>query len=359
MNKRHNSFRHFIGEEEDELLEHLWKQIPAPKESPSVTDQGLIDLWQRIRLQRRKKRAWLMSLGIGTAAAVFVGVLWLRVPAFENHPAACNQLADQIADVADDQILLTVDGNEIIPLDQSAMMQDNANGSTSLSTAVGQQRMLTGAQMLKVEVPDGKRLQLTLSDGTHIYLNAGTTLEYPASFKGKKDRKVRLCGEAYFEVAHNKECPFRVELNTGENIQVLGTSFNIHAYAEDAAHATTLLSGSISYQAGRKSHPVTLCPGQQACYDVAQKTVKMLRVNVQDVVAWKAGLICFDNEPLPQLARKLARIYGIRIQVDERLQHVSFSGKISYDKGVDYITHLLTETTGIECTINNGIIYLK
>lgn len=213
--------------------------------------------------------------------------------------------------------------------------------------------------ILKLEVPAGRHFQMTLSDGTKVWLNASSTLEYPASFEGKKERRVRLTGEAFFEVSRNEKCPFYVETGNQESVQVLGTSFNINAYPENSKHFTTLVTGKISYQIEEGKEPVILSPDQQVSFDCVSGAMKVAQVDASAFAAWKDGWIYFEDETLPDLAKRLSRVYGVEIKVAERLRNYSFSGKISYERGVDYITRLMEETNGVVCEVENGVLWLR
>ncbi|MDE7373813.1 MAG: DUF4974 domain-containing protein, partial [Odoribacter sp.] len=190
-------------------------------------------------------------------------------------------------------------------------------------------------------------------------LNASSSLEYPVSFEGKAERRVKLAGEAFFEVKRDENHPFYVEVGTHESIQVLGTSFNVNAYPESEKHITTLLSGKISYVSDEKHEKIVLTPNQQVSLNCNSGQTEVAHVDASSYASWRDGWIYFEDECLETLALRLARLYGIRIKVDDRVKHYAFSGKISSDRGLDYITHLMTETTGIVCQVEDGVIILK
>ena len=344
MDTKHDIPHREIGEQDDELLEQLWKQLPDSQEDPFIADQGFKDLQGRIQRKLRIKRRFRILTAGSIAAALITGVLIFRtlIPS-EQVPTAIAQLQDMGVTISDDQVILKM-GNE---------------GVMSRDTAAGKKLALASERILKLEVPAGRHFQMTLSDGTKVWLNASSTLEYPASFEGKKERRVRLTGEAFFEVSRNEKCPFYVETGNQESVQVLGTSFNINAYPENSKHFTTLVTGKISYQVEEGKEPVILSPDQQVSFDCVSGAMKVAQVDASAFAAWKDGWIYFEDETLPDLAKRLSRVYGVEIKVAERLRNYSFSGKISYERGVDYITRLMEETNGVVCEVENGVLWLR
>lgn len=228
-----------------------------------------------------------------------------------------------------------------------------------MRTETGEQRPLATERKLKVEVPNGRQFRLVLDDGSEVWLNAGSKLEYPATFENASERCVRIEGEAFFEIKRDTCRPFCVELGDGECIRVLGTSFNVNAYAGNGRHVTTLVTGRIGYAASAGAEEVVLEPNQQVSRDLAAGTVAVSAVDASVYGAWKEGWLWFENESLPALAERLGRIYGIRVEVAARLGEYTFSGKIRQDRGVEYILNLLSETSDVICKVENGVMRLS
>lgn len=359
MDTKHDIPHREIGEQDDELLEQLWKQLPDSQEDPFIADQGFKDLQGRIQRKLRIKRRFRMLTAGSIAAALITGVLIFRTLILsEQVPTAIAQLQDMGVTISDDQVILKMGNEVVMSLDSAARIEQNTADDVALQTAAGKKLALASERILKLEVPAGRHFQMTLSDGTKVWLNASSTLEYPASFEGKKERRVRLTGEAFFEVSRNEKCPFYVETGNQESVQVLGTSFNINAYPENSKHFTTLVTGKISYQV-EEGKDVILSPDQQVSFDCVSGAMKVAQVDASAFAAWKDGWIYFEDETLPDLAKRLSRVYGVEIKVAERLRNYSFSGKISYERGVDYITRLMEETNGVVCEVENGVLWLR
>ncbi|MFC0515291.1 FecR family protein [Mucilaginibacter angelicae] len=163
-----------------------------------------------------------------------------------------------------------------------------------------------------IETPKGGQYQVVLPDGSKVWLNAYTSLKFPVSFNNQKERRVELTGEAYFEVAHNKELPFRV-VTARQTVEVLGTHFNVNAYADDAATKTTLLQGLVRITAASKS--AILNPGQQARLT---STLDVSEVNTADAIAWKNGYFNFDDEKLENIMRSVSRWYNVDVVFEDQ-----------------------------------------
>lgn len=174
-----------------------------------------------------------------------------------------------------------------------------------------------------VETPKGGQYQVVLSDGSHVWLNAASSLRYPAQFAAN-ERRVELTGEAYFEVAKDKTRPFRVASNN-QIVEVLGTHFNINSYADEPTTLTTLLEGSVKINSN-----TILKPGEQASL-VKNGNVNVKAVDTDEAVAWKNGIFQFDNTGLEAVMRQLARWYDVEIQYDGKVPSRTFTGKIHKD----------------------------
>ena len=197
-----------------------------------------------------------------------------------------------------------------------------------------------GIRYSEITVPYGQMSQLTLSDGTKIWLNSGTILRYPEKF-AEKCRSVSIDGEAYFEVAKMARKPFIVN-TTDLKVKVLGTSFNVSAYKEDAMTAVTLVEGKVAIQDCAGKTIATLSPGQLATKNKSSNILELQDVETSFYDAWKDGKIYFDDESLDQIALKLERWFNVEITfADQRLKSHRFTGTILKNKPVDQIMQAL------------------
>jgi ferric-dicitrate binding protein FerR (iron transport regulator) len=191
--------------------------------------------------------------------------------------------------------------------------------------------------MLTTHVPAGHRAQSTLPDGTTVWLNAGSTLSYPAVFSGQ--RVVYLDGEGFFEVAPDKEHPFIV--STGKlNVKALGTKFDISNYKEDNL-TVSLLEGSVSvYPEDREEQGIVLLPNEQLAESEGGYVKKSF---VQDAILWVDGYHSFHNKTLASILSKLELYYDVKIiSNNERLLNCTYTGKFRQTDGVIEILRVLS-----------------
>ena len=188
-------------------------------------------------------------------------------------------------------------------------------------------------------VPPGQRAQLTLQDGTEVWLNAQSTLKYPSKFT-KKQRKVEVLGEAYFDVAKNSKRPFIVS-TPHVNLEVLGTQFNIYSYSEVNNVETTLIEGSLKVIDNLdKNNSVILKPNQQVSYENGKLSVSPI-LNSEHIL-WREGIYSFDNEKLIDIIEKLELYYDVKIIVeDPEIFNINYTGKFRQRDGIDEILRIL------------------
>ncbi len=201
-----------------------------------------------------------------------------------------------------------------------------------------------------ITIPQGGQYQLILPDGTKVWLNSASSLKFPTSFTGKQ-RNVELTGEAYFEVAKNKEMPFNITVNK-MNVQVLGTHFNIMSYANESLIKTTLLEGSVKVTAGNQV--VFLKPGEQA--QASQGETNSLNIianaDVQEAIAWKNGYFIFNNENIESIMRKISRWYDVDVVYQGNLSKTAFGGSMSRSNNIYQVLDMLESTGSVHFKIN-------
>lgn len=198
------------------------------------------------------------------------------------------------------------------------------NGQIAYETMTGE--VLREMKYNTLTNPRGSKvIDLALSDGSHVWLNAGSSVTYPVAFVGN-ERKVSMTGEAYFEVAHDATKPFYV--SKGDmSVQVLGTRFNVNTYEDEDAVRVTLLEGSVRTTVGSFA-PLMLKPGGQAVIRAGGVTLET-GANLQQVMAWKDGLFSFDDAGIQAVMRELSRWYDLDVSYEGKIPAVRFSGEIS------------------------------
>ncbi|WP_316822399.1 FecR family protein [Pedobacter gandavensis] len=210
-----------------------------------------------------------------------------------------------------------------------------------------------------ITTPKGGTYQVKLADGTNVWLNAASSIRFPTSFVSLKDRKIELIGEAYFEVSKDAKHPFKVH-TAHQEVEVLGTHFNISSYADDADVRTTLLEGAVKVSSLRENGTqVILKPGQQLV--LAQGKIKINKADLEEVLAWKNGLFVFNDEPLEHIMRRVARWYGLEVVYEPGLdKNKLFGGSVSRFDHVSKVLRQLELTGGVHFKIEEGrIIAMK
>jgi ferric-dicitrate binding protein FerR (iron transport regulator) len=197
----------------------------------------------------------------------------------------------------------------------------------------------------EISTPRGGQYQVILSDGTHVWLNAETTLRFPVVFSGA-DRHVDLSGEAYFEVAKDQRRPFRV-MTAGSLVEVFGTHFNVNAYADEAAVRTTLLEGRVGVRpsSGASGHTLRmLSPGQQASVKPDGTVRVEEQADTEEAIAWKNGRFHFNSADIRAIMRQIARWYDAEV-VFEGNPELHFTGQITRRDEVSRVLQMM-EMTG-------------
>lgn len=202
----------------------------------------------------------------------------------------------------------------------NALLLKNANGELLYKTNGNRTSV---AYYNTMTTPRGGQYKLILPDGTQVWLNASSSIRYPAVFN-EKERKVSMEGEAYFEVASKKEQPFIVNTN-GIEVHVTGTHFNVNAYSDESAIKTTLLEGAVTVKKG--DVVAMLQPGDQV--EAHEKGLSAIKpAEVEDVVAWKNGLFSFNGDDLSFIMRQLARWYNLEVNYEGTIPKRLFAGKV-------------------------------
>ena len=213
--------------------------------------------------------------------------------------------------------------------------------------------------MQTITVPAGQRINITLVDGTNVWLNARTSLSYPVKF-GKNNRQVVLDGEAYFDVTKDKSKPFIVQTDN-YNVEVLGTQFDVNAYSETGEFETTLMSGSVKVaSASDSTQKITLKPNNKVFLQDGK--LHVTAVDDYNPYRWKEGLICFKNETFTSIMKDFEKYYGLTIQVkNKNVFKYVFTGKFRQTDGIDYALRVLQKD--IKFTYQrddeNQIIYIE
>ncbi|QEH39398.1 FecR family protein [Chitinophaga sp. XS-30] len=317
-----------------------------------------------LSLDRRaasRPRGLLAVLGrYKVAAAAILLVLAASAFLLLRKPAAGPQLA-HVTPAIDVQpgregaILTRADGSTVL-LD--SLPSGEIDGDNGANLKLGKGRIsYTGATATGNEIfyntiatPNGRTYHLLLQDGSKIWLNAGSSVTYPVVFTGK-ERKVRIRGEAYFEVAKAAGKPFFVDVDGRAEVEVLGTHFNVNAYNEDGMIRTALLEGAVRVRSGSNRPGTVLEPGQQVTVS-NQGGMTVTEADFDEVNAWRNGLFHFRKASLQEVMREVARWYDVEVRFEGKMPERTFSGDIERTLSLQQVLALL-RVTRINYTIDN------
>jgi transmembrane sensor len=285
------------------------------------------------------------------AAALLVGAtaLWLlrrAAPEEKPAPATANLQHDHVP--GGNVALLTLSDGSTITLDsaQNGILARQGNSSvTKLKNGQLAYQTLDGKPAVALSntltTPRGGQYRLVLPDGSEVWLNAASSITYPTVFSGK-ERTVRITGEAYFEIVQKAGMPFKVIVNApiGEqDIEVLGTHFNVKAYSDESAITTTLLEGRV--QLHSKGAATLLSPGQQGTQQADGNIRMNPHADGEAAIAWKNGLFHFEQTDIQEVMRQLARWYNVEVVFEGRITDEKFDGEITRNSNLTEVLRIL------------------
>lgn len=330
----------------DEVLttdDHVTAQLLArqimDQATPKLDNQRTLNRWFPY------VAAAVVALAVGT---------WVYT---ENslRPSAVNEAFADILPGGNRATLTLADGHMV---DLSDMQEGIIFEENNVRYNDGSHIALPPSETLVLTTPKGGTYQVTLPDGSKVWLNAASTLKYPSRFADDA-RQVEILGEGYFEVAKDIRKPFRV-VSTGQQVEVLGTEFNISTYPDEEVTRTTLIEGKVdvvldSQSASVKS--ITLSPSEQAMVKNGLLTKEVVDVNSE--IAWRNGFFAFRRERLEDVMRKVARWYDVEVEFKGSAINRTFSGTISRYAHISEVLETLSLTDRVQFEIRNKTILVQ
>lgn len=292
---------------------------------------------------------WKLAVAASVALLILAGSYYI----FFNKPSTSNPPVAIMQDVkapAGTKARITLADGRVIAVDS---LNTYLQGSVKVTKTADGKIIYTGfgdqVEFNTLSNPRGSKvIDITMVDGSHIWLNAGSTLRYPTAFTGS-EREVTITGEAYFEVAHDKSKPFLVRKGNMK-VQVYGTKFNVNAYDDEENIKVTLLEGSV------KVNETLIRPGEQA--QVSSTIGVTDHINTEAVMAWKNGLFSFDRADIKTVMRQLSRWYNVDIEYTGTvMQH--FGGTIDRSSNVSVVLHKLEETGGAHFRVEGNKVIVS
>ncbi|MDR3008139.1 MAG: DUF4974 domain-containing protein [Sphingobacterium sp.] len=329
--------------------------IPSDKTIPNSLRRRIFPIQQRIRWYAA---AILLFVGLGA-------LLWLWIPQGAEQPQQLTHQNNPIAPGSEKAILKLSDGSMISLsdadngklVDQAGVNVQKTAAGEIVYTAAG---TATASNVFNsISTPNGGQYRVTLPDGSKARLNAASSLTYPIEFD-KNERRVKMTGEVYFEIAKvsnekKERIPFFVETDK-QLIQVLGTTFNVNAYANEPYDCTTLVEGSIRLVAAGSGQSELLQPGQQA---LVGKNMQLSAADMQQNLAWVNGYFIFRREELGSILRKIARWYDVTVECPPELSTMKFTGKVSRSQSISAVADMIASVNKVQLEIKERRIIVK
>ena len=345
--------------EEHRLLFCKIKKQLSINEIRNYLQTDVEDAWKKVRektfgapaVRPRRVLKWLKYAAVVIPVSLSLSLWYAWKEKMENKQATVARLSP----------VLTLDNGEKYQLDpeeQTEIYVDEevkayqAGGGLIYDTTARQEEN----KYNRIEVPRGSEYWIVLPDGTRVWLNAATELKYPVAFHAK-ERRVYLKGEAYFEVAPDKNRPFYVETEEVK-IRVLGTVFNVNTHYTRGVR-TVLVEGAVALEWGDQKE-IRMKPGELADFDRTTTEVTLKEVDVTSYISWKEGYFVFEDEPLEEIMHTLSLWYDKEfLFVGKRSRALHFSGHIKRYERIETILSAITDVTGVEFRMNGQIILIR
>jgi transmembrane sensor len=338
---------------------------------PSVVDETKLDLIfiqaENAEVQRQNRRHRTLWAKLAVAALLLVslgfGLYFLAQQYYQ--PAQVRKLTSKTKpqhdlDPGQNKAILTLGDGSVISLDDSKNGVLVNEGNVSVKKLKDGQIVYTirsesankQGSINKISTPRGGQFQVILPDGSHVWLNAASSISFPTAFRNSV-REVEMTGEAFFDVKKGA-IPFVVR-NGDARIEVLGTQFNIMAYSDEKVMETTLIEGAVRFRSA--SLTGNLRPGQQAVLGMGRAAI-LNEVDLERVIAWKTGLFQFKDASVETVMRQISRWYDVEVSYEGQVPFRQFTGKISRNVKVSEVLNMLS-FAGLNARIENGHIIVS
>jgi ferric-dicitrate binding protein FerR (iron transport regulator) len=374
-----DDFMHWVlhpNQESDQVWDDFMKKHPEKKQQvkeavfmikairavePAISEQRLSRVYKNVQpaFTPVRKIGWMAA----KVAAVFlllisIGGVWYYLQTEKESLPMELATAEQLEkgrvilpdgtvnefETEQTQIRQTASGELTINNDTVSVTQASANSGKNT--------------MAQVIIPYGKRIEITLADGTRIWLNSGSQLSYPVSFTSNS-REVYLSGEAFFEVESDPSKPFQV-ITDDMKIEATGTRFNVTSYANDPTTQTVLLSGKVSAGKNKRfARTVDIEPGERIAYNKQEDNLMKDRVDVELYASWIDGYLIFDNEPVDEVFRKLERYYNKNILTEKLSGRPTFTGKLDLADDLEKVLENIAFSASFSVEFENDTFIIQ
>lgn len=357
-------FRHSNPANLSEFLSAKLYIESIPVNKGTLSEEEVTGLWDSIQkgegntqpFVKRYRRSLLV--GVSVAAACIIGIMF--IPSFfKISPSSDADIYDFVSqnqetdfNSSSSRLILSDDKTVLLDEKESVITYDSVKIKVSGNEDLSKNE---SAFYHKLIVPKGKRSVLTFSDGTKVWVNAGTRLIYPVEFNDK-ERELYVDGEIYIQVIHNKDWPFVVKTKD-IGINVLGTEFNVTAYESEDIKRVILASGSIRITNKNEEKGILLSPDKMYQYSGNKGFVE--NVDISRYISWKDGMYIYESEKLSVILNRLSRYYGETIIYDTQSANILCTGKLDLKNNLNDVIKGLTYTAPITYEKDNDSFVIK
>lgn len=359
MNRKQNIDKDSFEQVSRDLLQKVRKaELPDPEE--------ILLSWQEIDKQTSKPSVSFMSrmkyaLSAAASIAILFSIGFFFWDKNEDTAMSLTLLEKEVPSQYAKEIVLVAE-NEKMHLKDDSSIKYESDGKSNVGENVLNKETSDQVEKEKEDkinqiiVPKGRKANITFSDGTKIYVNAGTRVIYPAVFK-KEKREILVEGEVFLEVAKDASRPFIVKTN-GFDVEVLGTQFNICAYKEDPSASVVLVSGSVEVKTG-KNENAKLVPNQ--LIEINENGTDIKNVDVFEYICWKDNMMLLNDRRAGEVFDKLARYYGRSIHYDNTVKEIPISGKLDLREEMEDVVNIMCQSLFLAYSVdeNNNIVISK
>lgn len=348
------------GEREDILMaEKYLKKISASslKMPQERKREAIHRLEQSLNIYKRKRSFRRLAYVAACAAVLVLSTLYIQKDL--NSTARKLAASDNyiVGSELESEDILFVTGNQTASFQSNVEIRIREDKTAQIRSEQKENKEISIEQHTtnKLIIPYGKRSRVILADGTRVWLNSGSTLEFPSAFTGNT-REIHLSGEMYIEVATDNNKPFHVH-TSGYDIKVYGTKFNVSSYSGSSS-SVVLVEGSVGLQCAGKLE-LRLSPDQQAVY-TGNDTFHTRKVDVAPFISWKDGYLTFEDTPVTEALRQIERYYNLSFNYDENVtfQGLTCTGKIILSDNLDNVMTALTLISGTKYKKEDKLIYI-
>ncbi|WP_159516936.1 FecR family protein [Sunxiuqinia indica] len=371
--------KHLRNELNDSELEELSRKLQEDEQfrlefQAQVKQEFLVDQW-RLQESRDAKLHRVEQSGLfheERVRSIYSG--WKKYAAAVVFVLLCGyavlQLTPKRSEIYEDEIVLTLsdgtmktiseDSQETFSEQRGKQVIEVQNNTLTYQESVDGETEVIAFNEL--EVPAGKRYHIRLSDGTLVFVNSGSHLRYPVNIHRQNSREVFLSGEAYFEVVKDSLHPFVVHANSELDVRVLGTHFDVRAYADDATIKTTLAEGKVEVSlTAMPDIKAILAPGEAASWAKDDQKLEVAAANMDNEMAWIQNKLLFIDEPFAEVRKKIERSYGVQIQNElPELDSVRFNGDFDIEtETIEDVLSAFSATGYFNYTKQNNVITIR